>query len=101
MHSSLAVCIYVLQRMSIFGKCLQCCECIIVCIIYVPGVATIHYAGDFDELLRFCFLLCFSGKRPFIFFKTPSWPVSCLFLFISLSFCNCCVLESRSHRLFR
>lgn len=94
-------CIYVLQRMSIFGKCLQYFECIILYIIYVPGVATIHYAGVFDELLRFFFLLCFSGKGPFIFFKTPSWLVSCLFLFISLLLCDYCDLESQSYRLFR
>lgn len=94
-------CIYVLQRMSIFGKCLQYFECIILYIIYVPGVATIHYAGVFDELLRFFFLLCFSGKGPFIFFKTPSWLVSCLFLFISLLLCDYCDLESQNYRLFR
>lgn len=80
LHSSIAV--SSVQRMSIFRKCLQCYECIIVCVVYGPEVAIIRYAGAFDELLMFCFLLCFSGKGTFIFFKTPSWLVSYLSSFL-------------------
>ena len=71
-----------IPALSIFRKCLQCYECIIVCVVYGPEVAIIRYAGAFDELLMFCFLLCFSGKGTFIFFKTPSWLVSYLSSFL-------------------
>lgn len=55
-----------------------------MCVICVPGVTTIHYPGDFYELVRFCFLLCFSGKGPFIFLKMRSWLVSC-FIYLHFS----------------
>lgn len=86
MHSSIAI--SYAQRTSIFRKCLQCYECILVRVVYVPGIALIRYAGAFDELLRFCFLLCFSGKGAFIFFKALSWLVSYLssFLFTCMTY---------------
>lgn len=69
-----------------------------MCVVYVPGVALICYAGAFDELLRFCFLLYFSGKGAFILFKAHSWLVSYLssFLFSCMTYGD---LESQNQSL--